>query len=77
MMPSPMRAEYHRWASDSSASTTASAGDHQGEPDDGARPRRRRPAVIALMTWPASTGVATPMPAASTTVIRKTVMSRR
>ena len=25
MMPSPMRAEYHRWASDSTASTTASA----------------------------------------------------
>ena len=35
------------------------------------------PPVMALTTWPASTGVATPMAAASTTVTRKTEMSRR
>ena len=76
MMPSPMRAEYHRWASDSSASTTASAGDHQGEPDHEAAGVGAAP-VIALITSPASTGVATPMTAANTTVTRKTMMSRR
>ena len=76
MMPSPMRAEYHRWASDSNASTTASPAMIRASRTTVAA-ASAPPPVIALITCPASTGVATPMPAASTTVIRKTVMSRR
>ena len=77
MMPSPMRAENHRWASDSSASATASAGDEQRDADHGGAGARCRRRLIALTTSPASTGVATPMTAARTTVTRKTTMSRR
>ena len=34
MMPSPMRAEYHRWASDSIASTIGERGDQHRDPHD-------------------------------------------
>ena len=51
-------------------------GDDQSEPDDGGA-GVEPPLVMALMTSPASTGVATPMMAEITTVTRKTTMSRR
>ena len=41
------------------------------------RPASGSPPVIALITSPASTGVATAMPEEMTTRIRKNVMSRR
>jgi hypothetical protein len=76
MMPSPIRAEYHRWASDSSASTLArtpisTAIRTTVPPADG--PAR----VMVLMTLPASTGVATPMPASTMTVTRNTAIDHR
>ena len=76
MMPSPMRAEYHRWASDRNASMTARPAIIRASRMTVAA-ASEPPPVMALTTCPASTGVATPMPAASTTVIRKTEMSRR
>ena len=76
MMPSPMRAEYHRCTSDSSASTTASPAMSNAirmtVPPASAPPR-----VMALTTSPASTGLATPMTAPTTTVTRKTAIARR
>jgi hypothetical protein len=76
MMPSPMRAEYHRLTRDSKESTIARAAISTASRTTvvaAAGP----PRVIALTTLPASTGVATPMIASSTTATRKTVMSRR
>ncbi len=68
--PSPMRAEYHRCTSDSSASSTA-------RPAITSAIRTTWPAVpvgpvITLTTRPASTGVATPTTALATTASRKT-----
>ncbi|GAB3873752.1 hypothetical protein GCM10027610_141410 [Dactylosporangium cerinum] len=76
MMPSPMRAEYHRWTSDSSASTTARA-PMSSATRTTAVPAPGPPALILLMTSPARYGVATPMAAPRTTVTRKTLMSPR
>jgi hypothetical protein len=72
--PSPMRAEYQRWAKESAASTTASA----------AMMSARRTttagapcAVIVLTMRPARMGVATPMMASKTIRTRKTARGRR
>src|SRR6266550_133206 len=73
--PSPMRAEYHRWASDKPASTTA-------RPAMSSASRTTTPPepcglVIVLTRRPASTGVATPIAALAITVTRKTESSAR
>ncbi len=76
MMPSPMRAEYHRLTRDSSASARASAAISRAmRMTTLAAPGAWR--VMVLMALPASTGVATPMIASSTTATRKMAMSRR
>jgi hypothetical protein len=76
MMPSPMRAEYHRWASESIASATARPAMKRARRTT-VRSASDPPRVIALITSPARTGVATPITAAITTVIRNTTMSGR
>src|SRR4029079_9504297 len=74
MSPSPMRAEYHRWARDRPASKTARIATRTaifttvaGSPCE----------LITLTTRPASTGVITPITALAVTVTRKTVRSKR
>ena len=76
MMPSPMRAEYHRCASDSTASAMARPAMSSAR-NTTVLPASGPPPVIALTTSPASTGVATPITALRMTVIRKTRMSQR
>ena len=76
MMPSPMRAEYHRLTSDRPASAMASAAISTAMRTTAAAAPGWCP-VITLMARPASTGVATPMIASSTTATRKIRMSRR
>ena len=74
MSPSPMRAEYHRWAREKPASKTAWFATRTaifttvaGAPCE----------LITLTTRPASTGVITPITALAVTVTRKTVRSKR
>ena len=64
MMPSPIRAEYQRWASGEQRVGDRQAGDDQASRTTMPAAPRAAP-VIALITSPASTGVATPMTAAS------------
>ena len=76
MIPSPIRAEYHRWTSESSASTTASPAIKNAILIMAAE----APGTLWVMwftTRPARTGVATPIPASRTTAAMKTVIAQR
>jgi hypothetical protein len=76
--PSPMREENHRDTRPVTASRTASAAMPPASPTTvAAAAETCPPATIALTTRPASTGVATPIPAPTTVSSRNASSQRR